>query len=274
MVLLDRFRLDDKVALITGGGRGLGRAIALALGEAGAETVIIGRTASDLHTTAQRVQRFGRRCHAIEADIAQSEELETLFENVLDEFGRVDILVNAAAIGRPAGGHTALPDRRAFLDTSPDEWKRVLEVNLHATISLCQLVAPQMIQLGGGKVINVASANALHRATDFEFAFGAAQAAVQQLTRTLAQELGPHGIHVNCIAPGDILTEEQAAGPHWTPARQAAAGKRIAVGRLGEEEDVGPLAVYLARPASDFVTGATFAIDGGGMVLPPISGEP
>lgn len=272
-MLLDRFRLDDKVALITGGGRGLGRAVALAFGEAGAETVIIGRTASDLHTTAQRVQRFGRRCHAIEADVARPEDLETLFESVLDEFGRVDILVNAAVIGWPAGARAALPDRRAFLDTAPGEWKRVLEVNLHATISLCQLVAPQMIRLGGGKVINVAF-GAAHTASDGYFAFGASEAAVQQLTRTLAHELGPHGIHVNCIAPGAILTEEQAAGPHWTPARRAAAGKRIAVGRLGEEEDVGPLAVYLASPASDFVTGATFAIDGGGVVLPPFSGDP
>ncbi len=262
-MLLDRFRLDGKVALITGGGRGLGRAIAEAFAEVGAETVIVGRTESQLRNTAKQMERFGHRSIPIVCDITVPEQRQEMFEAALDRCQQLDILVNAAAVGWPGDDGPAELRGQEFLAVSPDDWAGVTTLNLDATAAMIHLVAGQMIHLGGGKIINITSA-AGHHARDGFSAYGASKAALEQLTQTLAHELGSHGIHINCIAPGRIVTREQEHDAYWTAERRAAVGASLAIGRVGEDEDIGPLAVYLAAEASDFVTGATVTLDGGG----------
>jgi 7-alpha-hydroxysteroid dehydrogenase len=272
-MLLDRFRLDGKVALIVGGGRGLGRVVAEAFGEVGAETIVVGRTASQLHATVGRVERFGHRCLPVVADVTSAEARAEMFQTAIDHFQRIDILVNAAAVGWPDEDPAQAPQGRSFLTSTPADWADVTTVNLDTTAAMIHLVADQMIHLGGGKIVSITSA-AGHHASDGFSAYGASKAAIEQLTRTLAHELGPNGIHINCIAPGRIVTMEQEQGDYWTAARRATVGESIAIGRVGEDGDIGPLAVYLASEASDFVTGATFTLDGGGYVLPAAETAP
>ena len=263
MSLLDHFRLDGQVALITGGGRGLGRAIAEAFAEVGAETVIVGRTESQLRATAHHVERFGHRCIPISADITLPEAREEVLRTALDRCNQVNILVNAAAVGWPGEDTAGAPAGREFLSLPAEDWSRVTAINLDAAAAMIRLVGDQMVPLSGGRIINVTSA-AGHHATDGFSAYGASKAAMEQLTQTLAHEFGHHGIHVNCIAPGRIVTREQAHGGYWTAERRAALGDSIAIGRVGAEEDIAPLAVFLASAASDYVTGAIFTLDGGG----------
>ena len=265
MSLLDRFHLDEKVALVTGGGRGLGRAIAEALAEVGAETLIVGRTERELRATAHHLERFGHRCIPIVADLTNAAAREQALQTAMDRCNQVNILVNAAAVGWPGEDPIGAPSGRAFLSLSAEEWAEVTAVNLDTAAAMMRLVGDQMVPLSGGKIINVTAA-AGHQASDGFSACGATNAAIEQLTRTLAHELGHQGINVNCIAPGRIVTREQERGEYWSAARRAAVGAALAIGRVGEEADVGPLAVYLASEASDFVTGATFTLDGGGAV--------
>ena len=273
MNVLDQLRLDGQVALITGGGRGLGRAIADAYAEVGAETVIVGRTESQLRSTARQIERHGHRCIPIVADITRPEERAQVVQTALDRCNQVDILVNAAGVGWPGEDPTAGPAGREFLSLEPEAWSQVTAVNLDAAVAMIGLVAHQQIPLSGGKILNVTSA-AGHHATDGFSAYGASKSALEQLTQTLAHELGHHGINVNCIAPGRIVTHEQEAGAYWTAERRAAVGDAIAIGRVGEEADIAPLAVYLASRASDYVTGATFTLDGGGYLPRALEAAP
>lgn len=272
-MLFDRFRLDEKVALITGAGRGIGRAIAEAYAEAGAETVLVARTERQVHEAAAAAGRFGRRAMPLVADITQPDERDAVVQTVLDRFNQIDILVNAAAVGWPGQDAHDAPAGRQFLDTDAADWAAVTTLNLDATAALIQQVARQMIHLGGGKILNITSAGG-HHATDGFSAYGASKAALEQLTQTLAHELGPRGIHVNAIALGRIVTREQARGAFWTAERRVAVGKQIAIGRVGEEDDVAPLALYLASDASDFCNGVTIPLDGGGYLHTPLETAP
>jgi NAD(P)-dependent dehydrogenase (short-subunit alcohol dehydrogenase family) len=219
------------------------------------------------------VERFGHRCLPIVADVTSAEAREEMLQTAIDQFQQIDILVNAAAVGWPGEDPAQAPQGRSFLASSPTDWADVTTVNLDTTAAMIHLVGDQMIHLGGGKIINITPA-AGHHASDGYSAYGASKAAIEQLTRTLAHELGPHGIHINCIAPGRIVTMEQEQGAYWTAGRRAAVGESIAIGRVGEDQDIGPLAIYLASEASDFVTGATFTLDGGGYVLAPAETAP
>ena len=263
MSLLDLFRLDGKVALITGGGGGLDWAVAEAYAKVGAETIIVGRTERQLRRTAKQVERFGHRCLPIAADITDAAAREEILRTAIDRCNQVDILVNATAVGWPGEGPTGAPSGREFLSLRAEEWRQVTAVNLDATAAMIALVGDQMVPLSGGKIINVISVAGYH-ATDGFSAYRASKAAMEQLTQTLAHEFGHHGINVNCIAPGRIVTREQERGGYWTAALRTAVGDSIAIGKVGEEEDLRTLAVYLASEASDFVTGATFTLDGGG----------
>ncbi len=264
MAILDRFRLDDRVALITGGGERLGRAIALALAEAGAQTILVGPDPAPLHATQRRMEHLGQRCHGAVSGLDSEEAVATLLADLLDEFQRIDILVNAMASGRAQPPPDPAERATPFLERPASEWDRAVEQHLRRTLLVTRAVGRQMVHLGSGKILNVAEHAG--RGTAGDITLGLTSAAIAQLTRTLALELSPHGIHVNCLAPGALLTADDAAGPFWTAERRAAAGRRVALGRLGEEDDIGPLAVYLASDASDFVSGATFTIDGGGFL--------
>ena len=272
-MLLDRFRLDEKVALISGAGRGIGRAIAEGFAETGAETILVARTQSEVQAAAKAAGRFGRRAIPVAADMADPAARDRVVEMAIDRFNKIDILVNAAAVGWPGENPREAPGGKKFLSTTPEEWSEVTTTNLDAAAGLMHVVSQQMIHLGGGKIINITSAPGHHSTEGFS-AYGASKAALEQLTQTLAHELGPHGIHVNCIAMGRIVTETLAAGEFWTAERRVAVGRQIAIGRVGDEDDVAPLAVFLASDASDYINGATIALDGGGYVHSPLEAAP
>jgi 3-oxoacyl-[acyl-carrier protein] reductase len=240
-------QLRDKVAIVTGGGRGIGKSIALTLAKDGAHLVLASRTLSDVEATAAEARSMGRQAIALKADVSQREEVEALVDSALALFGRTDILVNNAAVQPPIG---------PLWENEPDEWLRTILINLGGVFLCCRAVIPVMIRQGGGKVINLAGGGATSPRPYFS-AYAASKAAVVRLTETLAEELRAFNIQVNAIAPGAVYTkmtrEVLAAG--------SAAGERaLAEARRVQEEGATPeaaakLALFLASGASDGLTG-------------------
>jgi NAD(P)-dependent dehydrogenase (short-subunit alcohol dehydrogenase family) len=240
-------RLQDEVAIVTGGGRGIGKSIALTFVRNGAHLVLTSRTLSDLEATAAEAGSMGRQAIAMKADLSQRQEVEALVDFVLARFGRIDILVNNAAVQPPIG---------PLWENEPDEWLRTVLTNLGGVFLCCRAVIPVMIHQGGGKVINLSGGGATSPRPYFS-AYAASKAAVVRLTETLAEELKPFNIQVNAIAPGAVYTkmtrEILAAG--------SAAGERaLAEARRVQEEKATPeaaakLALFLASQASDGLTG-------------------
>jgi len=241
--------VTGRVAVVTGAGRGLGRALALALAEAGADIAAVSRRpASDL---AAGIERVGRRCVPLTADLEDPEDVAAVIPGAVQAFGRVDILVNNAGV----------ISRAPAIETTPEDWHRVLQVNLHAVFRLCQDAAREMLPRRRGKIINIASL------ASFEVGilvspYAASKGAVGQLTKALANEWAPHGINVNAIVPG-YLTTEMTRALREDPDRNAAILERIPAGRWGRPEDLGGAVVFLASPASDYVHGHLLAVDGG-----------
>jgi 7-alpha-hydroxysteroid dehydrogenase len=247
VVLAERFRLDGKVALVTGAGRGIGRAIALACAAAGAHVALVARTRSDLDSLASEVAAGGRRAAVLPCDVSRTEELETVVARCVAELGRLDVLVNNA-------GGTGPNDP---LRTSPAKFLQALEWNVMPAYTLTRAAIPAMRD--GGSVINITSAAARYAQRSFS-SYGTAKAALTQLTRLLAQDFAP-AIRVNAIAPGPVVTE--ALAKFLTPEVRAAMETRTPLGRLGTVEDVACAAVFLASPASSWMTGKTLELDGG-----------
>jgi 7-alpha-hydroxysteroid dehydrogenase len=247
VVLAERFRLDGKVALVTGAGRGIGRAIALACAAAGADVALVARTRSDLDSLASEVAAGGRRAAVLPCDVSRTEELETVVARCVAELGRLDVLVNNA-------GGTGPNDP---LRTSPAKFLQALEWNVMPAYTLTRAAMPAMRD--GGSVINITSAAARYAQRSFS-SYGTAKAALTQLTRLLAQDFAP-AIRVNAIAPGPVVTE--ALAKFLTPEVRAAMETRTPLGRLGTVEDVACAAVFLASPASSWMTGKTLELDGG-----------
>ena len=249
MSISGTFDVTGRVAVVTGAGRGLGRALALALAEAGADIAAVSRRpASDL---AAGIERVGRRCVPLTADLEDPEDVETVIPGAVQAFGRVDILVNNAGV----------ISRAPAIETTPEDWHRVLQVNLHAVFRLCQDAAREMLPRRRGKIINIASL------ASFEVGilvspYAASKGAVGQLTKALANEWAPHGINVNAIVPG-YLTTEMTRALREDPDRNAAILERIPAGRWGRPEDLGGAVVFLASPASNYVHGHLLAVDGG-----------
>jgi 2-deoxy-D-gluconate 3-dehydrogenase len=243
------FDLTGRVAVVTGAGRGLGRALALALAAAGADIAAVSRRpASDL---AAELERLGRRCVPLTADLEDPEGVAAVIPGAVRALGRVDILVNNAGV----------ITRAPAIETAPEDWHRVLQVNLHAVFRLCQDAAREMLPRRRGKIINIASL------ASFEVGvlvspYAASKGAVGQLTKALANEWAPHGINVNAIAPG-YLTTEMTRALREDPERNAAILERIPAGRWGRPEDLGGAVVFLASAASDYVQGHLLAVDGG-----------
>jgi len=258
---LDLFRLDDKVALVTGAASGLGAAIALALAEAGAQLAVHGnrRPATE---TAAAIDAFGVHAAAFQADLSSTHGPEQLFEQVLRRFGRVDILVNNA------GTIT----RAAAVETSLEDWQQVLQVNLTSVFQLSQLAARSMLARNqtdsegrplGGKIVNIASLLSFQGGIRVP-AYAASKGGVAQLTKALANEWAPHNIQVNAIAPGYFATTNtEALQADETRNRQIL--ERIPAGRWGQPQDLAGAALYLSSPASDYVTGTVLTVDGGWM---------
>jgi gluconate 5-dehydrogenase len=247
----DRFRVDGKVALVTGGGSGIGLAMATGLAEVGARVVIVGRDGAKLAAAAARIGEAGGRCGAVVADLTDREAVAALPGRIEAEHGGIDILVNNA------GNQHRAP----FTEFPEAAWDAIIATHLSGAFLLTQPVARGMIARGSGKIINTLSLNALlGRAGIVPYA--TAKGGLQMMTRGLAVELAPHNIQVNGIAPGFIRTDLNRALQN-DPDFDAWARRRTPAARWGEVDDLVGTAVFLASPASDFVTGQTIFVDGG-----------
>jgi NAD(P)-dependent dehydrogenase (short-subunit alcohol dehydrogenase family) len=248
MPLID-FSLEGKIALVTGGSKGIGRSIALAFAEHGASVAIAARGAEALERASKEVEERGVRCLAVSADMASPAEIERAHAEVRKGLGDVDVLVNNAGTGEAAGIAT-LPR---------DQFDRVVEINLWAPIRLAQLCYPGMKEKGGGVVINIASSDGLRPSTGVG-AYGASKAALMNLTKQMAMEWARDGIRAVCIAPGLVRTE--LAAP--LVAYYESQGMELnLLRRVGEPEDIAGLALLLASDAGRFATAETFVLDGG-----------
>jgi len=249
------FDLSGRTALVTGGGRGIGRHVALGLAEAGADVIVASRKRENLDETVRLVEKTGRRGHAIEADCSKPEAIDALVARAYETVPRLDVLVanSGFAWGQPV------------LEHSLEGWDTVYALNVRGTFYLCQQVARRMKDDGGGTLVLVSSISGLRGARDEEqpsVAYDSSKGAVITLTKELAVKLAPFGIRVNGIAPGPFATDMM---DHMLdhPERWAAFRKRIPLDRAGEADDIKGVAVFLASDASAFVAGHTLVVDGG-----------
>ncbi len=251
-VPLDRFRLDTRVAIVTGASRGIGKSIALGLAGAGADVVVASRKIQDLEPVAAEIRGLGRKSLAGAAHTGRREDVERLVTTTVRELGRVDILVNNAATN---------PHFGPLVDIAPEAWDKIMEVNVKGCLLLSQQAARVMMAQQSGTIINVSSTGGL-RVPQMIGAYGVSKAALIMLTKVLARELGPFGIRVNAIAPG--LIETRFSEALWT--NEDILGqylKSTPLGRTGKPEEMVGAVVYLASDASSYVTGHTIVLDGG-----------
>lgn len=250
MTALEKFRLDGKVAIVTGATRGLGQGIAVGLAEAGADIVCVGR--SDDADTSRKIKALGRGYLNLRMDVADEAAPETIVRKTVEHFGKVDILVNAAGITR----------RYMAIDIGREDWQDVLDVNLTALFFMCQAAARQFIKQGeGGKIINIGSMTSYQGGIKV-IPYTASKAAVRNITMHMCNEWAKDNIHVNCIAPGYMVTD-LTAPMRSEPDRMAETNTRIPMERWGQPEDLAGAAIFLASDASDYVNGFTIAVDGG-----------
>ncbi len=261
-MILDKFSLDGKVAVVTGGGTGLGRAMAIALARAGADVVVAARRLEPLKETAEEIEKLGRKALTVSVDVTDSRSVNNLIDQTFTQFKQIDILVNNAGI---ATGVDSSPrdsvrkDPRPLWEISDEMWHYAIDTNLSGAFYCCRAVAKYMLERNSGKIINMASSAGI-RTVRGEFTYSSAKAGVIGFTKTLAITWARNNIQVNCIAPAMLLVSEMS--PEFLETRNRFAP----FGRAGEAREIGPLAVYLASSASDYVTGECFVVDGAGIV--------
>ena len=248
-MILDRFKLTNKVAVITGAGRGIGKGIALAYAEAGADVVCAARTLEQVEATAKQIEERGRSGLAVRANVMEADDRESLLAAAIERFGRVDILVNNA------GGWIPQP----ALETSDKDFDRAFRFNVSHVFSMTRMTAPRMAETGGGSVINISSLAGVEPWPAFS-AYGTAKAALNFLTQEMAQDFAPV-VRVNAIACGSIETD--ALATVLTEDIRLRMIEMTPMARIGQVEDIAACAVYLASDAADFVTGQIVGVHGG-----------
>jgi 2-dehydro-3-deoxy-D-gluconate 5-dehydrogenase len=249
-MILDQFKLDSKVAIVTGSAQGLGQAMATGLAEAGADIALA--DVLDMAETKSRIEKLGRKCIAITVDLSKKESAEIIVRQTVEQLGGIDILLNNAGIIR----------RAPLMQFGEKDWDDVMNINVRSLFFLSQAAAGVMIEQGrGGKIINIASLLSFQGGILVP-SYTASKSAVMGLTRLLANELAQHNINVNAIAPGYMATANTKA-LREDPQRSKAILERIPSGRWGRPEDLQGIAVFLASPASNYMHGYTVAVDGG-----------
>ena len=255
---LPEYNLEGKRALLVGAGRGIGKGIALVLGEAGVDVAVASLTANNANTVAEQVKTMGRKALALTGDATKLADMNKVISQAIEGLGRIDILVNCV------GDSIRMPVANIPHGTdgmSEEEWRHILDVNLTSAFTCCSAVGPHFFEKRSGVVINISSF-ASFRAAAFRSAYDAGKAGLMRFTESLALEWAPYGIRVNSIAPGMFPDPEQMTAEEFKR-REEAGGSQVPLGRMGRLREVGLLAVYLASDAAAYVTGQTWAIDGG-----------
>jgi NAD(P)-dependent dehydrogenase (short-subunit alcohol dehydrogenase family) len=261
------FSLKGKIAVITGGGRGIGQAIAFAFAKTGAKVVITSRKAQDLEATADEIKAFGGEAFPLPAHLGKADEIKKMVSTVMEKFGRIDILVNNAGAS-PAMGSVLECDERL--------WDKLMDINLKAAYFISQAVANIMAKQGGGKIINIASVDGYNPEPGLSI-YSISKAGMRMITRAFASELIAYNVQVNTIAPGPISTKMMNS--HWghLPPEEAQKAKEMVEkmlpsGRIGNPDEIAGAALYLASNASNYTTGAEIIIDGGLLLGNHLSG--
>jgi len=252
-MILDNFKLDGKIALVTGASSGLGQAIAIALAEAGADVAAHCHTAGKADETCGEIQKLGRRSIPVTGDMADKSAPSRMMEEVISEFGRIDILINNAGTIR----------RTPAVDYSEEDWSAVIEVNLSSVFRLSQAAGKRMVEQGSGKIVNIASLLSFQGGITVP-AYSASKSGVAGLTKALANEWAKSGVNVNAIAPGYMETNNTVA-LRADENRNRQILERIPAARWGEPKDLAGAAVFLSSAASDYMHGHILVVDGGWM---------
>jgi 2-deoxy-D-gluconate 3-dehydrogenase len=251
-VTIERFSLAGKVAVVTGASRGIGRAIALAFAEAGADVALAARSEDDLATLAKEIDSLGRRALAVRTDVTVREDIETLLDTTVAELGGIDVLVNNAG-----GSNFTSP----LVGLRPAGWDKLLKLNLDSVFHGTQLAAQRMLEHGGGSIVQISSVAGIEGAPGLS-PYSAAKGGVRLFSQAVAKELAGSGVRVNVIAPGWIETPLN----DWMTAAEGilrSIEAMIPMGRIGQADEVVGAAIFLASDASSFVTGSTLVVDGG-----------
>jgi NAD(P)-dependent dehydrogenase (short-subunit alcohol dehydrogenase family) len=246
--------LAGKVVLITGAGRGLGKTMAHALAACGADLVLTARSGEQLAETVDEIEGLGKAARAITADVTNSDDVGSLVEAVISDFGRIDVLVNNAGLN---AGYF----KNRFEEMPEEQWREMIETNVTGVFLVSKLVGATMLERGAGKIINIGSLFGV-RGSPLRICYSVSKAAVIQMTKTLAAEWAERGVTVNCLCPGSVNMFGDSSDPKVLEINETRR-KTIPLGRLGEPGELGPILVYLASDAADYMTGETILIDGG-----------
>ncbi len=248
-------KLRGKTALVTGGGRGIGRAIALGLAEEGAEVAVVDILGDNAESVRREIEAFGAKGLALEADLTRRAEVTRAVEDTVAQWGQIDVLVNNAGWDR----------LEPFLESEEETWDRIIAINFKAVLYVCKAVLPRMVERGGGKVVNIAS-DAGRVGSMGEAVYAGTKGAIIAFSKTLAREMARHRITVNVVCPGLTETPLLQGIRQQSPKTERvidAVTRAIPLGRVGQPEDVAGAVVYLASPAADYVTGQTLSVSGG-----------